>query len=80
MLALILAEQRPLKALSLDGVAPTPDAMADGSYPLTKTFAMVTGPAPGELAKRFIAFVYSDEGAVILRRTGHLELAHEGGQ
>lgn len=80
MLALILSENRPLKALSLDGVAPTPEAMADGSYGMTKTYSIVTGPAPGELAKRFIAFVYSDEGAAILRRTGHLPLAPEGGR
>ena len=80
MLALILSENRPLKSLSLDGVAPTPEAMADGSYRLTKTSSIVTGPAPGELAKRFIAFVYSDEGAAILRRTGHLPLAPEGGR
>ncbi len=62
------------------GVAPTPEAMADGAYRLTKTYSIVTGPAPGELAKRFIAFVFSDEGAAILRRTGHLPLAPEGGQ
>ena len=80
MLALILSENRPLKALSLDGVAPTPEAMADGSYGMTKTYSIVTGPAPGESAKRFIAFVYSDEGAAILRRTGYLPLAPEGGR
>ncbi|MEE9300296.1 MAG: substrate-binding domain-containing protein [Alphaproteobacteria bacterium] len=80
MLALILSENRPLKALSLDGVAPTPEAMADGSYRLTETCSIVTGPEPGEMATRFIAFVYADEGAAILRRTGHLPLAPEGGQ
>lgn len=36
-LALILAEQRQVRALSLNGVAPTAESIADGRYPLQKS-------------------------------------------
>lgn len=79
-LSLILGESRPLKALALDGVAPTSAGIEDGSYPILKTFRFVVGPNPSELARKFIAFVRSAEGIAILRRTGHVEVGAGGDQ
>ena len=76
-LSMIIAEKRPLKGLSLNGVAPTPETLADGSYPMAKTFYIVTKPEPNNLVREFVAFVRSDEGANILRRMGHLVLRDE---
>ena len=79
-LSLILGEGRPLRALALDGVAPTPVSIDDGSYSILKTFYFVLGPNPSELALKFIAFVRSAEGTAILRRTGHIEVGAGGDQ
>lgn len=71
-LALIRAEDRPLKMLALDGVAPTPANLERGAYPLYKTFSVVTRAEVADDAQAFIDFVWSDEGRAILARTGHL--------
>ena len=71
-LALILGEKRPLKALALDGIIPTPAALSDGSYTLSKPLYFVTRPNPPDPARAFIRFVVSDHGAHILYKTGHL--------
>ncbi|MGZ9143918.1 MAG: substrate-binding domain-containing protein, partial [Candidatus Binatia bacterium] len=60
-----------LKALTLDGVAPSPATIADGSYPVYHRFYLVTGPKPSALAERFIAFIQSEAGKRILSDTGH---------
>ena len=60
-----------LKALALDGVAPSPATISDGSYPLYHRFFMVTRGKPEGLTDRFIAFVQSEAGQRILVDTGH---------
>ena len=73
-LAQLVAERRPLKPLSVNGVAPGLRALADGSYPYYKTLSLVTGPNTGEETRAFIKFVNSPEGRSILAKTGHLVL------
>ena len=70
--AVLLAEGADLKALSLNGVAPTPAAVVEGSYSLTRQLFFVTGPDHGDLVARFTSFVRSAEGTAILERTAHL--------
>lgn len=70
---MILGEGRALKPVVLDGVAPSPQTIADGSYPMVKAFYFVTRGEPDGLAKRFIAMTRSSEGKAILRRVGHAE-------
>ena len=74
-LALIIGENRPLKALVFNGIAPTVENIANGTYPMTKSLYLVTGPHPRAETQHFIDFMRSREGAAILRRTGHLVLA-----
>lgn len=70
-LALIVAEKHPLKALSIEGVAPSAKTLGDGTYPYYKTLYLATRhPPPAGLA-RFVAFVHSAEGRRILAQTGH---------
>lgn len=71
-LALILSENRDLKALKLDGIAPAPASLADGSYALDKPMLAVRTPKTPPAALDFLAFIRSDEGRAILARTGHL--------
>jgi phosphate transport system substrate-binding protein len=70
-LAQIMAEQRQLKALSLNGVRPTPQNLANGSYPHAKVMFLVTGPRTTVAAQRFAEFVQSPAGRDILGRTGY---------
>jgi len=71
-LALIASEKRALKALTLNGVVPSAAALADGSYPLGKSFYMLLGSAPSPAVQGFVDFVRSPTGRAILTRTAHL--------
>ena len=70
-LALMLSEQRALKALALDGVVPSGQTIANGSYPLHKPLLLVTGPKSPPEAQAFVGFVRSAAGREILQQTGH---------
>jgi len=70
-LALLLSEKRTLKALALDGVAPSAQTIADGSYPLVKQLLIVTGPKTPPAAQAFVSFVRSGAGRELLQQTGH---------
>jgi phosphate transport system substrate-binding protein len=71
-LALIVSEERPLRALSFNDVVPTLQALVDGSYPLSKTFAFVNNLQPSRHRASFIDFVFSPEGRKILEESGSL--------
>lgn len=73
-LALILGENRPLKALALNNVPATVENMANGTYPMAKTLTLITATNPSKEVQNFIDFIRSPEGSAILRRTGHLVL------
>ncbi len=77
-LTALLAENRPLTPIAIDGVAPTLDNLANGSYRFSKSFYMVTGPEISRPARAFIQFVLSADGAAILRTTGNLPIAPKG--
>ncbi|MCH8138308.1 MAG: substrate-binding domain-containing protein [Proteobacteria bacterium] len=74
----ILTEHRSLMPISIDGVAPTVDNLANGSYRMSKTLYFVTGPKVSSIALDFIRFVQSAAGASILSDTGNLMIAAEG--
>lgn len=69
--AQVIAEKRNLKVLSLNGVKPAPETIANGTYPLINRCYLVikTKPLPG--VKQFADFVLSREGQSILERLGH---------
>lgn len=70
-LALLISEQRPLKALALDGVVPSAATIANGSYALHKQLLIVTGPKTTPEAQAFVRFVQSAPARAILQQTGH---------
>lgn len=73
-LSQILTEKRALKALALDRVAPTLEALAAGRYPYYKTLHLVSAAQPSALAKDFAAFVRSPAGQAVLAKAGNLAL------
>jgi phosphate transport system substrate-binding protein len=70
-LGLINSENRPLRALTLDGVEATVGNAASGKYPHAKHFFLITRPDPSAPVKRFIAFMQSPAGREILIRSGN---------
>ena len=74
-LPVILAERRGLKVLALDGHVATPQSIADGTYPITKTCYFVMPAQPSAAVKEFLAFVYSPAGQAILEKNGHQALS-----
>lgn len=55
-----------VKAVSVDGVAPSVETVADGSYKVARPFYIATKGEPGELAADFIAFILSAEGQTVV--------------
>lgn len=55
-----------VKAVSIDGVAPTKENIQSQSYIISRPFILALGKSPSELSKDFIGFVLSKEGQEIV--------------
>lgn len=64
-----------LAVVELDGVAPSPEMVANGTYPMSRPLYLVTDGPPAGGAKEFIDYVLSTEGQQLLPRHGYLTLA-----
>ena len=62
--------QGRVKALSIMGVAPTPQNVQDKKYALTRDSFLVTQAAPAPGVKRFLEFIRSPGGEKIIRANG----------
>ncbi|MBI3634815.1 MAG: substrate-binding domain-containing protein [Candidatus Rokubacteria bacterium] len=71
--------QGRLKAVALDGVTPTPEAVRKGTYRLIKEFAVVTPGPPQGASKRFLDFVASLDGRQIMTQMGLVAESDAGG-
>jgi phosphate transport system substrate-binding protein len=56
----------PLKVLSLDGVAPTPDNVSAGTYDMLLALGIVVTETPAPTVQAFIDFMLSPEGEAVL--------------
>lgn len=66
-------------ALSLNGKTASAKNIADGSYPLFKTFCLLTIPEPAAPVRRFVDFIFSPATRKILASLGFwLEEAKAG--
>lgn len=74
-LALILSEKKPIKALNLDGIAPTIENLQNKTYPMYKELYLVYNKNHNMQAlDAFINFIFSEKGQSILLNTGHLTI------
>jgi phosphate transport system substrate-binding protein len=73
-LAGILGERRTLKAVAIDGVEATVEALDNDTYPMWMAMRIIVAPHTGETARAFIAFSRSAEGRSILGRYGALPI------
>lgn len=61
-------------AVALDGVAATQANARDGTYPVTRKLYMNTKGEPEGLARAFIDYIRSEEGAAIVQAAGYIPL------
>ena len=63
----ITTEQRNLRMVAIDGVAPTFENFASGRYPLGKALYLVTRADASAATLRFVAFMHTEQGQRVLR-------------
>jgi len=67
------AERLALRPLPLDGVEPTAETVADGSYPFPFRICLLLPARPSAAGQRFVSFVTSPEGRDMLLSLGAVE-------
>lgn len=63
-----------VKAVSIDGVTPTADAVKDGSYAIARPFNIVTKGDLSEPAADFFAFIMSAEGQAVVTDNNYIAI------
>ena len=63
------SSQGAMRALVLNGTAPTPEAVRSGAYPLFRRFFLVTKGEPAGATAQFVAFVKSADGQRVIQNT-----------
>lgn len=70
----ILTQKPRVTVLSLNGVKPSPTALASGTYPLVKEIHFIVTAATPPSAQRLIDFIFSPRGRAIAQKNGVLVL------
>lgn len=74
-----LRQEKNVKLLSIDGIAPTVENIESGSYPLSVDLCLITRTNdPNQNVQRMIDFMLSPDGQEIVRCTGYAGLPSEG--
>ncbi|MEM5493047.1 substrate-binding domain-containing protein [Hoeflea sp. AS16] len=71
-LAQVVTESHQIQFLTIDGVEPTLENLDNGQYPYTKLYRFIYAENSTPLVQRFLAFVNSGDGAILLREAGCL--------
>ena len=66
-----------VKAIAIDGVAPSKEAVRSGKYPLARPLFMYTNGEPEGLVKDFIDFILSEEGQKLVEEVGFVGVGIE---
>jgi phosphate transport system substrate-binding protein len=75
----IITERRTLRLVPVDGVAPSVEALENGSYPFSKQLLLVLPAKKSAAAERFIASLGSPSGRALLRENGNITVDAPGG-
>jgi phosphate transport system substrate-binding protein len=73
----VLMEKPRLRFVTIDGVMPSLENLAGGSYPYGKKFYLVRSARHNPAAERFLEFLRSPAGERLLWQAGSLAIAHE---
>lgn len=68
-----------VKAVSVDGTAPSVETVKAGEYKVSRPFNIATGQAPSEAAQDFITFILSAEGQEVVSANGYIAVAEDAG-
>jgi phosphate transport system substrate-binding protein len=66
-LAYSLIEQLPVNRLSLNGIAPSEETLTSDRYQMVRPISLVWQKTPSAVTQSFIEFIFSEEGAKVLR-------------
>ncbi len=72
-----MVEDHDIKLLQVNGIAPTVETIADGTYPITSEFYAITTEENYETYKPFLDWMTSEEGQTLVERTGYVPLAQD---
>ena len=67
-----------VKALKIEGVAPSVAAIKDGSYAISRPFNIAVGANVSEAAKDFMAFIMSAQGQAVVEGKGYIAVESSG--
>jgi len=63
-----------IQSVKVDGVVPTEENVANGSYPISRLLYMITNGEPEGLVKEFLDFILSEEGQELVAEEGFIKL------
>lgn len=69
-----LFPQGEIRFLSIGGIAPTPENIRSGRYPLTFPLVMATRQSPGKEVKELMDWICGPEGQELIDRAGFISL------
>ncbi|MCS7087848.1 MAG: substrate-binding domain-containing protein [Thermoflexales bacterium] len=72
--ALVARTNLPIRALALEGVLPTPETIASGSYPLAHTVYFVAAREPTDELRAFVLWSLSPAGQQVAAAQGYAPL------
>lgn len=61
-----------VKAVYIDGVEPSEETVADGTYPIKRPFILVSKENGSELQEDFLTFINSEEGHAVISDKGYI--------
>jgi len=76
-LALVRAEQRSIKSLSINGIIPSVATISSGHYPLVKSLYFVVKDTVSPAVYSFLQFMLSTNSKRIFEQTGHQLIAYD---
>ncbi len=69
---------KSVKALKVDGTAPSVEAVKDGSYKVSRPFNIATKAEISDLAQDFINFILSAQGQAVVEDHGYISQGNNG--
>lgn len=72
-----MSDDNKIKLLSIDGVAPTRENVANRTYPHSSEFYAVTAGSGNPNVERLIEWILSEQGQYLVRKTGYTPLGRD---
>jgi len=69
-----MVQNKKIKLLEIDGVAPTKETIRSGEYPIASEFYIVTAGTDNPNVEKFIAWILSSQGQELIEKTGYVSL------